>query len=80
MSTNAIPKNPLEQRQLTVITRRLDQVEPVVDAIHRATAHLPAADHYHIQQRLHEPGNRGQRSVWDVSHHEQQHDRFNLRC
>jgi hypothetical protein len=66
MSTNAIPISPLEQRQLTV-TRRLDQVEPVVDAIHRATAHLPAADRYHIQQRLHELGNRGQRSVWDVS-------------
>jgi hypothetical protein len=67
MSTDAIPITPLEHRQLTVITRRLDQVEPVVDAIHRATEHLPAADRLAVRQRLHELSNRGQRSVWDVS-------------
>src|SRR5829696_5369260 len=45
---------PIEQRQLDAITRRLDQVAPVLDAIHRATRHLPAADRLHVQQRLHE--------------------------
>ena len=67
MSTNAIPISPLEQRQLTVITRRLEQVEPIIDAIHRATAHLPAADRIHVQQRLHELSSRSQRGAWDVS-------------
>jgi hypothetical protein len=44
---------PTEQRQLHVITRRLEQVEPVLTAINRATAHLPAADRLHVQRRLH---------------------------
>lgn len=43
---------PHEQRQLDVIARRLDQVAPVLNAIHRATQHVPAADRVAVQQRL----------------------------
>ena len=65
--SDTLPITPLEQRQLHVITRRLDQVDPVVDAIHRATAHLPAADRIAVRERLHDLGERSQRGPWDVS-------------
>ena len=65
--SDTLPITPREQRQLDVITRRLDQVEPVVDAIDRATAHLPAADRIAVRERLHALGARGQRGTWDVA-------------
>jgi hypothetical protein len=65
MSSDVVSITPLEQRQLNVIVRRLEQVEPVVDAIYRATASLPAADRLAVTQRLEHIG-RAQRGQWDV--------------
>jgi hypothetical protein len=62
--SNTLSITALEQRQLEVITRRLEQVEPVVRAIHEAAEHVPAADRVAM---LLEQVTRAQRGTWNVA-------------
>jgi hypothetical protein len=64
--SNTLPITAREQRQLAVITRRLEQVEPVVTAIREAADHLPAADKIAVIERL-EHISRAQRGQWKVN-------------
>jgi hypothetical protein len=64
--SDALAITALEQRERIVIERRLEQVEPIVNAIYRATKHLPAVDRLAVAQRLEETG-RAQRGTWNVS-------------
>ncbi len=52
--SDTLPATPLEQRQLDVISRRIETVAPLFDAIHQATRWLPAADRLAVRERIHQ--------------------------